>query len=54
LSLLARKRLTILDYAEMRLREQRYTATYGPGEVQAHLERINRAREIYEQLLHSR
>jgi hypothetical protein len=54
LGLLASKRLAILDDIEKRLHDPRYAATYANGELEGHIERIERAREIFQQLLHSR
>lgn len=51
LASLVNKRLAILEYIENRLHDPKYAATYGEGEVQAHLDRVKRARRVYEQLL---
>lgn len=51
LATLVKKRLAILNYIEEKLHDPKYLATYAEGEAQAHLERIARARAIYERLL---
>lgn len=48
---LVEKRLAVLDYIEGRLKDARYTQRYAEGEVAAHMERVERARDQYRALL---
>ncbi|MEX2301935.1 MAG: CehA/McbA family metallohydrolase [Bryobacterales bacterium] len=50
---LVNKRLEILDFARERLKDQKYTASYAPGEVEALIDRIEAARKRYQDLLAS-
>jgi hypothetical protein len=51
---LVQKRLRILDYATARLGDEKYTAPYASGEIEALTERIQQARQIYETMLAER
>jgi hypothetical protein len=51
---LVQKRMEILEYGEARLRDPKYTAEFAPGEVDALRQRIQAARQRYQELLASR
>jgi hypothetical protein len=48
------ERLEILKYGEERLNDPKYTAAFAPGEVEALRQRIEAARQRYQELLASR
>jgi hypothetical protein len=48
---LVKKRLAVLDHIEKRLQEPGYLSSYAAGEAEAHRERVQRARALYEGLL---
>jgi hypothetical protein len=51
LSALVAKRLAVLDYIDGRLHDPQYASSYAPGELQAHFERVEAARQKYKQML---